>query len=133
MLRGEPHAEDMEYVCAKKVSRVLFPGALNSEFTNTMHFIRPSTHKAIPTYRVMDQYGQVLDKETRVDTEDEEALKLYRNMVCCMFKVFNDFMKAYADAAVVSIMDLLMFEAQRQGRLSFYMVCPDLNLRSCLR
>jgi hypothetical protein len=25
--------------------------------------------------------------------------------------------------ALVSIMDLVMFEAQRQGRLSFYMVC----------
>jgi 2-oxoisovalerate dehydrogenase E1 component alpha subunit len=48
-----------------------------------MHFIRPSTHKAIPTYRVLDQYGQVLDKETGVDTEDEEALQLYKNMVCC--------------------------------------------------
>ncbi|KAF2276705.1 uncharacterized protein EI97DRAFT_493795 [Westerdykella ornata] len=84
--------------------RVLFPGALNSKFTNEMAFIRPSTHKAIPTYRVMDQYGQVINKEVGVDTEDEEALTLYRNMVC------------------LSIMDLLMFEAQRQGRLSFYMM-----------
>ncbi|PSN73686.1 2-oxoisovalerate dehydrogenase-like protein subunit alpha [Corynespora cassiicola Philippines] len=84
--------------------RVLFPGALNSEFTNTMEVIRPSTKKAISTYRVMDQYGQVLDKEIGVDTEDEEALGLYKNMV------------------LLSIMDLIMFEAQRQGRLSFYMV-----------
>jgi 2-oxoisovalerate dehydrogenase E1 component alpha subunit len=61
---------------------VLFPGALNSEFTNSMEFIQPSTLKAIPTYRVMDQYGQVLDKEIGVDTEDDEALILYRNMVC---------------------------------------------------
>ncbi|KAF2020773.1 thiamine diphosphate-binding protein [Aaosphaeria arxii CBS 175.79] len=84
--------------------RVLFPGALNSEFTNSMDFLRPSTKKAIPTYRVMDQYGEVLDPAYKCDLEDEEALKLYRNMVC------------------LSIMDLLMFEAQRQGRLSFYMV-----------
>lgn len=48
-----------------------------------MEFIQPSTLKAIPTYRVMDQYGQVLDKEIGVDTEDSEALTLYRNMVCC--------------------------------------------------
>lgn len=26
---------------------------------------------------------------------------------------------------VVSIMDLIMFDAQRQGRLSFYMVCNE--------
>ncbi|KAF2261947.1 2-oxoisovalerate dehydrogenase subunit alpha mitochondrial precursor [Lojkania enalia] len=84
--------------------RVLFPGALNSKFTNTLKFLRPSANEAISTYRVMDQSGAVIDKEAGVDTEDEEALELYRNMVC------------------LSIMDLLMFEAQRQGRLSFYMV-----------
>ncbi|KAF2749833.1 thiamine diphosphate-binding protein [Sporormia fimetaria CBS 119925] len=69
-----------------------------------MEFIRPSEHNAIPTYRVMDQYGQVINKELDVETSDEEALTLYKNMVC------------------LSIMDLLMFEAQRQGRLSFYMM-----------
>lgn len=66
--------------------RVLFPGALNSEFTNTLEFLRPANRKAIPTYRVLDQQGQVLDKETGVDTDDEEAVVLYRNMVRCMSK-----------------------------------------------
>ena len=70
-------------VWADEKTRVLFPGALNSEFTNTMDFLRPSTSKAISTYRVMDQYGQVLDKEVGVDIEDEKALELYKNMVCC--------------------------------------------------
>ncbi|KAF2642814.1 2-oxoisovalerate dehydrogenase-like protein subunit alpha, partial [Massarina eburnea CBS 473.64] len=84
--------------------KVLFPGALNSEFTDTLEFLRPSSKKAIPTYRVVDQYGDVINKDIGVDTEDSEALELYKNMIC------------------LSIMDLLMFEAQRQGRLSFYMV-----------
>ncbi|KAF1946057.1 2-oxoisovalerate dehydrogenase subunit alpha mitochondrial precursor [Clathrospora elynae] len=84
--------------------KVLFPGALNSEFTNTMEFMQPAQTKAISTYRVMNQYGDILDKEIGVETTDEEALDLYKNMV------------------KLSIMDLLMFEAQRQGRLSFYMV-----------
>ncbi|KAF2706389.1 2-oxoisovalerate dehydrogenase subunit alpha mitochondrial precursor [Pleomassaria siparia CBS 279.74] len=84
--------------------KVLFPGALNSEFTDTLEFIRPANQKAIPTFRVLNQYGEVLDKEAGVDTEDGEALELYQNMVR------------------LSIFDLLMFEAQRQGRLSFYMV-----------
>lgn len=64
--------------------RVLFPGALNSEFTDSMEFIMPATHKAIPTYRVMNQEGRILDKEG-VDTADEEALSLYKNMVSCEF------------------------------------------------
>ncbi|RMZ74564.1 2-oxoisovalerate dehydrogenase alpha subunit [Pyrenophora seminiperda CCB06] len=84
--------------------RVLFPGALNSDFTKTMEFIIPANAQAIPTYRVMNQYGEIIDKEIGVETSDEEAVSLYKNMV------------------KLSIMDLLMFEAQRQGRLSFYMV-----------
>lgn len=64
--------------------RVLFPGALNSEFTNTLEFLRPSTNKAIPTYRVVDQHGEVIDKKIGVETDDTEALALYKNMVCRM-------------------------------------------------
>lgn len=63
--------------------RVLFPGALNSEFTDTMAFMKPSEAQAIPTYRVMNQYGDIIDKEIGVETSDEEALELYKNMVKC--------------------------------------------------
>ncbi|KAF1363391.1 thiamine diphosphate-binding protein [Lizonia empirigonia] len=85
--------------------KVLFPGALNSEFTNTLEFLQPSKSKgAISTYRCMNQYGEIIDQSVGADTTTEEALELYKNMV------------------KLSIMDLLMFEAQRQGRLSFYMV-----------
>jgi 2-oxoisovalerate dehydrogenase E1 component alpha subunit len=63
--------------------RVLFPGALNSEFTDKLDFIQPSQHNAIPTYRVMNQYGEIIDKEIGVETEDDEALQIYKNMVKC--------------------------------------------------
>jgi 2-oxoisovalerate dehydrogenase E1 component alpha subunit len=63
------------------VCRVLFPGALNSEFTDKLDFIQPSQLDAIPTYRVMNQYGEIIDKEIGVETEDEEALQIYKNMV----------------------------------------------------
>lgn len=29
----------------------------------------------------MNQYGDILDKEIGVETEDEEALQIYKNMV----------------------------------------------------
>ena len=62
--------------------RVLFPGALNSEFTNTLEFLRPSKSEgAIPTYRCLNQYGEIIDKSVGADTTDEEALELYKNMV----------------------------------------------------
>ncbi|KAK0641275.1 thiamine diphosphate-binding protein [Cercophora newfieldiana] len=86
---------------AKHVS---FPGAVKSAFSNTMRFEQPSTYPALPTYRAVDQHGEVVDPAFKPDLSDEAVIKLYRDML------------------TVSIMDLVMFDAQRQGRLSFYMV-----------
>ena len=82
--------------------------------------MQPSKTQAISTYRVMNQYGEIIDKETGPDTTEEEALELYSNMV----KRPSSLLAVWAHqlTRAVSIMDLLMFEAQRQGRLSFYMV-----------
>ncbi|KAI9682416.1 MAG: hypothetical protein M1817_000470 [Caeruleum heppii] len=87
------------------LSAVHFPGAVDSRFTSQLSFERPSTHPAIPTYRIMDSDGVIVDQSRApTDVSDEEALQLYRDML------------------TVSIMDVIMFDAQRQGRLSFYMV-----------
>jgi 2-oxoisovalerate dehydrogenase E1 component alpha subunit len=56
------------------------------------------------TYRVVDQNGEVVDQTFEPDLTNDEVIKLYRDML------------------TVSIMDIIMFDAQRQGRLSFYMV-----------
>ncbi|MCJ1375937.1 hypothetical protein MMC20_007175 [Loxospora ochrophaea] len=53
----------------------------------------------------MDSDGAIVDPgKTPSDVSHEEVLRWYTNMM------------------TVSIMDLIMFDAQRQGRLSFYMV-----------
>jgi 2-oxoisovalerate dehydrogenase E1 component alpha subunit len=46
----------------------------------------------------------VVDEAFKPDISDEEVIRLYKDML------------------FISIMDLIMFDAQRQGRLSFYMV-----------
>jgi Dehydrogenase E1 component len=69
-----------------------------------MRFEQPSTYPALPTYRVVDQNGAIVDKSFTPDLSNEAVVKLYRDML------------------TVSIMDLIMFDAQRQGRVSFYMV-----------
>ncbi|KAL4796827.1 thiamine diphosphate-binding protein [Aspergillus venezuelensis] len=85
--------------------RVRFPGAVNSKFTTQMAFINPMDGPGVPTYRVMDSDGVFVDKSRKkLDVSNEEVLTWYKNML------------------TVSIMDVIMFEAQRQGRLSFYMV-----------
>jgi 2-oxoisovalerate dehydrogenase E1 component alpha subunit len=83
---------------------VHFPGAVNSKFTTALK-VKSSEDDSMPTYRVLDQDGSVIDKEAASpDITDEEALKLYKDMV------------------TVSVLDIIMFDAQRQGRVSFYMV-----------
>ncbi|KAK3637237.1 hypothetical protein LTR56_013775 [Elasticomyces elasticus] len=84
---------------------VLFPGAVNSKFTSALSFAKPSELDAMPTYRILDQDGIIVDKDREPpDVSTSELLKMYRDMV------------------TVSVMDTIMFDAQRQGRISFYMV-----------
>lgn len=59
----------------------------------------------MPTYRILDQEGKIVDKsKSPPGVSTELLLKMYKDMV------------------TVSIMDIIMFDAQRQGRISFYMV-----------
>ena len=58
----------------------------------------------MPTYRILDQEGVILQKGKDVNVSQEEAIRWYKDML------------------TVSIMDIIMFDAQRQGRVSFYMV-----------
>ncbi|RFU28941.1 hypothetical protein B7463_g7387, partial [Scytalidium lignicola] len=88
-----------------ETQRPRFPGATESPITTEMAFLRPSNLPLIPTYRVMNTEG-VLDNPNRhpPNVTDEQALTWYKNML------------------TVNIMDTIMSEAQRQGRISFYMV-----------
>ncbi|EKD14675.1 uncharacterized protein L3040_000198 [Drepanopeziza brunnea f. sp. 'multigermtubi'] len=79
---------------------VRFPGAIHSQFSNTLKFYQ--TPSPIDTYRTMSQDGDIVDADYTPES-DAIALGLYENML------------------KVSIMDMIMFDAQRQGRLSFYM------------
>lgn len=83
---------------------VSFPGAVKSAFTNDLKFALPSDHPTLPTYRVVDQDGNIVDQSFKQDLSNEEVVQLYKTML------------------TISIMDVIMFDAQRQGRLSFYMV-----------
>lgn len=63
-------------------SRVNFPGAVNSKFTNDLTFQRPSTYDAIPTYRIMDANGVIVDEsKSPNDVSNEEAIGLYKHML----------------------------------------------------
>ncbi|KAJ5756894.1 uncharacterized protein N7511_007076 [Penicillium nucicola] len=79
--------------------------ATNSRLTTKMNFLKPAEIPPISTYHVLDCDGLVKDTSRGPpDVTDEEVLEWYNNML------------------TVNIMDNIMFEAQRHGRLSFYMV-----------
>lgn len=85
--------------------RVHFPGAVNSKFTSTLNFSRATENDAMPTFRILDQEGVLVDRaRDEPNISEAEVVRLYSDMV------------------TVSVMDLIMFDAQRQGRISFYMV-----------
>lgn len=83
---------------------VSFPGAVKSAFTHELKYETPSDLPAMPTYRAVDQDGVIVDESFVPDLTDAEVIKLYKDMV------------------FISVLDLIMFDAQRQGRVSFYMV-----------
>ena len=55
------------------------------------------------TFRVMDEHGGVLDPALEPEVTQEDAVKMYKTMID------------------LNVMDSILYEAQRQGRLSFYM------------
>uniref|UniRef100_A0A0K8TIU3 2-oxoisovalerate dehydrogenase subunit alpha n=1 Tax=Lygus hesperus TaxID=30085 RepID=A0A0K8TIU3_LYGHE len=57
----------------------------------------------IPAYRVMDEQGCVIDPSQEPKIEVEKLLKMYKSMV------------------LLNTMDKILYESQRQGRISFYM------------
>ncbi len=82
-----------------------FPGAVNSPLTAKMNFIDPKAIPSIATYGIMNAHGNIRDeKRTSFDVADKQVVEWYKNMV------------------FVNLLDTIMSEAQRQGRLSFYMV-----------
>ncbi|KAJ2082747.1 hypothetical protein H4R24_001343 [Coemansia sp. RSA 988] len=87
--------------CRPERKKVMFPGALNSEYTHNLKFV--SNVQSIPTYQVMDTDGKVLDAANEPQMTREEAREIYQNML------------------TLNAMDQILYEAQRQGRISFYM------------
>jgi 2-oxoisovalerate dehydrogenase E1 component alpha subunit len=125
--RSAGHGQLRLQVCHKSTTSpkgvskaaVQFPGAVaGSTYTEELCFIRsganrnvgsPSTHvlttltPTIPTYRVMDANGVVLDAAHDPQLPQETCLKIYRDML------------------TLNTMDTILYDAQRQGRISFYM------------
>ncbi|KAM3273213.1 hypothetical protein ACQJBY_042906 [Aegilops geniculata] len=79
-----------------------FPGGKLS-FVGEMNFLPESQRERINCYRVLDDDGGTIYGSRFQEVSKELALKMYSNMV------------------TLQIMDTIFYEAQRQGRISFYL------------
>ncbi|KAI3838479.1 hypothetical protein MKX03_013243 [Papaver bracteatum] len=79
-----------------------FPGG-RVTFTSHMRFIPESPEKRTHCYRVLDDNGKTIIGSHYQNISKEVAVKMYSNMV------------------TLQVMDTIFYEAQRQGRISFYL------------
>jgi len=79
-----------------------YPG-VTSNITNELQFINPLDLPTIPTYRVMGQSGSIVKPEQIPDIPDDYLVSMYKTMF------------------LLSQMDKILLQSQRQGRISFYM------------
>ncbi|KAB1210551.1 2-oxoisovalerate dehydrogenase subunit alpha 2, mitochondrial [Morella rubra] len=79
-----------------------FPGG-KVRFTPEMKFISESPEERAHCYRILDEEGQLIMGSNFVQVSEELAVKMYRDMV------------------TLQTMDTIFYEAQRQGRISFYL------------
>ncbi|VDM07219.1 unnamed protein product [Wuchereria bancrofti] len=74
-----------------------------AEFTEKLEIISSAQQPTIPIYRVTNSEGQFIDPNYDLDLTEEMALKMYQNMV------------------TLYQMDKILYDSQRQGRISFYL------------
>ena len=79
-----------------------FPGA-RAAYTEKLEILQPDLTNGIPIYRVMDRYGKVFDQTHEPSIDTEELQHMYKSMT------------------MLNSMDKILYESQRQGRISFYM------------
>ncbi|XP_072032483.1 2-oxoisovalerate dehydrogenase subunit alpha, mitochondrial-like [Amphiura filiformis] len=79
-----------------------FPGS-RSKFVEKLDFIQPDVYDGIPVYRVMNRKGRIIDPSQDPKLDKDYVIRMYKAMTA------------------LNAMDKILYESQRQGRISFYM------------
>lgn len=93
---------------SSKTDRTLFLTNKN-EFTTQLEFIYPENNKKIPSYTILDKNGNLLDSTQEPNLDSQTLVKMYKTMV------------------MLRKLDTIMYDAQRQGRISFYLTSHGEN------
>lgn len=79
-----------------------FPGS-RSKFIHKLKFQNPDDIEGIPVYRVMNRKGEIIEASEDPKLDQKTVIKMYHDMT------------------LLNTMDKILYESQRQGRISFYM------------
>lgn len=74
-------------------------------YTDTLEFTNPRSLPQIPTYRLLDRQGKIKDGKVPPSLSESLLVEIYKKML------------------LLSKMDKILLQSQRQGRISFYMTC----------
>lgn len=80
-----------------------YPGVPNTTFMNVLEDVVYTDYPVAPTYRITDLEGRFIDPEYKIPMDNETLVRAYKHMVELQF------------------IDEIFYNAQRQGRISFYM------------
>eukprot|EP00871_Galdieria_phlegrea_P004632 jgi/Galph1/516/GphlegSOOS_G5155.1 len=85
-----------------------FPGAIGAPYTEKLQIVTGEKQGRIPCFRIMNEKGEIhpsVEKEYHPDYQLETSFMV--SLYECMLKLH--------------VMDTMLYSAQRQGRISFYM------------
>ncbi|BEJ12227.1 hypothetical protein CspHIS471_0206870 [Cutaneotrichosporon sp. HIS471] len=104
--RGPAYVPGGHAAVSKRIQSMspLRRGAHESWWTADQGFFN-AVANTIPTYRVLDEEGRPVKDAVLPELTKEEALRIYRTMI------------------LVPVVDNILYQSQRQGRISFYMQC----------
>ena len=119
-------------------SMTVFPGA-KARYTESLSFLTPSSNtEGIPVYRVMDKKGDIILPDSDPNLPDDQLLKMYKvtqggggavghpkkgrePRLAVNNYLFTNNPFRFQAMTSLNTMDKILYESQRQGRISFYM------------
>ncbi|KAI6187616.1 2-oxoisovalerate dehydrogenase subunit alpha [Aphelenchoides besseyi] len=92
-------------------------GYRKARFTETLSIFDSNKTDAFPIYRVTNSNGEFLDS-----SQDPNLPKVMNNLKAFNVNIFQKtLVKMYKDMSALNVMDKILYDSQRQGRISFYM------------
>jgi len=89
-------------------SEYYFPGAVGAPYTDKLECIAGEKEGRIPCFRIMNEYGEISSTVSKQHHPDHQLEPLM------MTSMYQHMLKLH-------VMDTMLYSAQRQGRISFYM------------